>query len=355
MDAQGTPRLSTEDRKSLLERVLQHEISLGAHVENRMDVMAVVVAGQRRVTLAIDEHGQVLVDGKPAQPAPRAPSTHPSTGIPSPAEAPGAIEYEERKALLERVLQNEVSLGARVESQSDFTAVLVAGQRRVTLAIDERGQVLVDGHPARPGTPVPPPKSKAPAARAADTQGTSGGVVGLITRNQFAASVIGVILLAGVAAIAGRVANPPRAVERTAVQGRALQDIDAVSFLPLSAGLLNRTQIHKAPAGNAAWAKYSTTAHPGVEVEVQAQWEGPDFDDMVSAGGSPADIAGRRVYVSGPNVYDQLKIRWADRGWHFHVGVSYPGDVTRTAAEGIAQSVAADIITNGSRLTSALP
>lgn len=87
---------------------------------------------------------------------------------------------------------------------------------------------------------------------------------------------------------------------------------------------------------------------------MQARWEGPEFDDQLSAGGRPADMAGRRVYVSGPNVYDQLKIRWADRGWHYYVRLSYSDEVARQEAEGIAQSVASDIITNGTRLTSSV-
>lgn len=351
MDARGVRRLEMEERKALLQQVLEHEVSLGARVEGLVDVMAVVTVGQRRVTLSIDEYGQVLVDGQPAQPSPRSP---PAQALPrGPLDTAALAGPEARKALLERVLRHEVSLGARIESQTDFSAVVISGPRRVTLAIDERGQVLVDGQPARPGPPSPPAQTSAPAPRPSAVETSAGGSTGLVSRHPLVAALVGVVLLACVAAVAGSVLNPRAGAVARPVQGQAIHDIDAVSFLPVSAGLLGRTQIHKAPRGNAAWAKYSAPAQPGVEVEVQARWEGPEFDEQLSAGGTPADMAGRRVYVSGPNVYDQYKIRWADRGWHYYVRVSYPDEVARTEAEGVAQSVAADIITRGSQLTSA--
>ncbi|WP_181790678.1 hypothetical protein [Myxococcus llanfairpwllgwyngyllgogerychwyrndrobwllllantysiliogogogochensis] len=160
--------------------------------------------------------------------------------------------------------------------------------------------------------------------------------------------LLGLILFVGVAAIL----TPSQTPSARSTQMARDHEIEASEFLPQSAGPLTRETIRKAPRGNSAWAKYLAASHPGIEIEVQARWEGPEFDQMISAGGTPDEVAGRRVYMSGPNVYDQFKIRWADNGWQFYVRAAYQNDAQRAGAESVARSVAADIITRGSRLKS---
>ncbi|MCP3167313.1 hypothetical protein [Myxococcus qinghaiensis] len=253
---------------------------------------------------------------------------------------------DERKAILDRVLQNESSLGAIIESQDGVSARLARGPLRVVLSIDEFGQVLVDGRPARPAAPVGQGRGPSPEPHSASSERNS-GLFGLLERNRPVMFLLGLFLLVGVAAIL----TPSRSQGIRATQMTRDHEIEASAFLSQSAGPLTRETIRKAPRGNSAWAKYAAASHPGIEIEVQARWEGPEFDRMISAAdGAPDEVAGRRVYMSGPNVYDQFKIRWADNGWQFYVRATYQNDAQRAGAESVARSVAADIITRGSRL-----
>lgn len=61
-------------------------------------------------------------DATPAAPAPTPTST------PDAASASGVKSADERKMLLARALQTQIAQGARIESQSDFQAVVIKGK-----------------------------------------------------------------------------------------------------------------------------------------------------------------------------------------------------------------------------------
>lgn len=68
-------------------------------------------------------------DAAPATPAP-APETTPPTANPAAATAPatGLKSADERKQLLARAINTQIAQGARIESQSDYQAVIVKGK-----------------------------------------------------------------------------------------------------------------------------------------------------------------------------------------------------------------------------------
>jgi hypothetical protein len=68
-------------------------------------------------------------DAAPAAPAPTpTPTPEPAPTAAAPAPASGVKSADERKQLLARALQTQIAQGARIESQSDFQAVVVKGK-----------------------------------------------------------------------------------------------------------------------------------------------------------------------------------------------------------------------------------
>lgn len=64
----------------------------------------------------------------PAAPAPAPTPEAAPTPAAAPAPASGVKSADERKQLLARALQTQIAQGARIESQSDFQAVVVKGK-----------------------------------------------------------------------------------------------------------------------------------------------------------------------------------------------------------------------------------
>lgn len=73
---------------------------------------------------------QVMTDdAQPPAPSPEPSATPAPAPAATPAEGPVRKSSDERKEALARAVHTQVAQGARVESQSDYTAILVRGHR----------------------------------------------------------------------------------------------------------------------------------------------------------------------------------------------------------------------------------
>lgn len=279
-----------------------------------------------------------------------------------------SLSMEHRKELLGRAVAQEVSRGARLESRLDAMAVLVVGQkvnhilhllivvftcglwvvawfivaqsggeRRYTLSIDEAGQLLVDGR-------LPQPRAEAPRQPDSVVPQAS-GIVGFVTRNPVPSFLLGVIAVGVVAAVVASAVAPSR---RAHMQEAAL--LAAASFLPSEVAGFQRTAITEANTGKSATATYVFPGRVGLTVEAQATWQGPEYDSLMASGGEPLTLAGRTAYRVVPTGYDEIKIRWAERGWHCYAMLTFPRNVPRPEAEQLARDVTSALMAQSARL-----